>query len=181
MQQPETPGHSSQTQRATGDDAREFSVTEPSSSSIALTAIREQTVDSRQKSGLETLLADSASDEGLWDKVVQELRQSEEGRNAEESVMKILQGPNYGKSGSVESIASDITNRLEQGIKGQQKNSTTHRYVEKTVSILNKFVAAGDVAVSFDPVHAALPWAVLRSVLVVRCPLIALRGRLDTR
>jgi hypothetical protein len=35
------------------------------------------------------------------------------------------------------------------------------------LSFIDKFKEAGDVAVSFDPVHAALPWAGIRFVLQV--------------
>ncbi|KAM0714686.1 hypothetical protein Q7P37_009703 [Cladosporium fusiforme] len=37
--------------------------------------------------------------------------------------------------------------------------------LEKVFRWVKKFVEVGDVAVSFDPVHAALPWAMLRFVL----------------
>ena len=39
--------------------------------------------------------------------------------------------------------------------------------IDKSVEVLAQFLAAGDVAASFDPVHAALPWAGMRVVLVV--------------
>ena len=39
---------------------------------------------------------------------------------------------------------------------------------EKVVVWLNKFKEVGDVAVNFDPVHAALPWAGVRVLLQVR-------------
>lgn len=38
----------------------------------------------------------------------------------------------------------------------------------KMIDWVNKFKEIGDVAVSFDPVHAALPWAGVRFVLQVR-------------
>ena len=38
---------------------------------------------------------------------------------------------------------------------------------DKIVEWLNKFIAIGDVAISFDPVHAALPWAAVRFLLQV--------------
>lgn len=47
-------------------------------------------------------------------------------------------------------------------------NHSVARYVERYVPVINKFVSVSDVAVSFDPVHAALPWAAVRFVLVVR-------------
>ncbi|KAJ4401662.1 hypothetical protein N0V85_005470 [Neurospora sp. IMI 360204] len=55
---------------------------------------------------------------------------------------------------------------MEREIKRLLQDDYTHRFVEKTISTLNKFIAVGDVAVSFDPVHAALPWAAVRFVLV---------------
>ncbi|EKJ71691.1 hypothetical protein FPSE_08137 [Fusarium pseudograminearum CS3096] len=39
------------------------------------------------------------------------------------------------------------------------------KYFERMVHWLNKFKDIGDVASSFDPVHAALPWAAFRFVL----------------
>jgi hypothetical protein len=42
------------------------------------------------------------------------------------------------------------------------------KYFDRMVHCLNKFKAIGDVASSFDPVHAALPWAAFRFVLQVR-------------
>ncbi|KAI0452862.1 hypothetical protein F5B21DRAFT_505938 [Xylaria acuta] len=41
----------------------------------------------------------------------------------------------------------------------------TTRIIENSVAVLSKFASAVDVAVSFDPVHAALPWAVVQSIL----------------
>lgn len=40
--------------------------------------------------------------------------------------------------------------------------------LEKIVVWLEKFQAIGDVAVNFDPMHAALPWAGVRFLLQVR-------------
>jgi len=37
----------------------------------------------------------------------------------------------------------------------------------KIIFWLNKFKAIGDIAVNFDPVHAALPWAGVRFLLQV--------------
>lgn len=38
-------------------------------------------------------------------------------------------------------------------------------YAEKVITFLQKFKTIGDVAESFDPVHAALPWAGVRFLL----------------
>jgi ankyrin repeat domain-containing protein 50 len=38
---------------------------------------------------------------------------------------------------------------------------------EKVIVWINKFKEIGDVAVNFDPIHAALPWAGVRFLLQV--------------
>lgn len=40
--------------------------------------------------------------------------------------------------------------------------------VDKTIFWLDRFKAAGDVAVNADPIHAGLPWAGVRLILEVR-------------
>lgn len=42
--------------------------------------------------------------------------------------------------------------------------------LQKVSRWIKKFVEVGDVAVQYDPGHAALPWALLRLVLQVRAP-----------
>ena len=39
--------------------------------------------------------------------------------------------------------------------------------LDSIVSWVKKFIAIGDIAVQYDPAHAALPWAALRLVLQV--------------
>jgi len=39
---------------------------------------------------------------------------------------------------------------------------------EKVIVWLNKFKEVGDIAMNFDPVHLALPWAGVRFLLQVR-------------
>jgi hypothetical protein len=64
-------------------------------------------------------------------------------------------------------LAVDIQKKIDEALMDQQHDIKTRRSMENAVSILSKFASVGDVAVSFDPVHAALPWAAVRSVLVV--------------
>ena len=40
-------------------------------------------------------------------------------------------------------------------------------YFDKLVSWVQKFIAIGDTIVTYDPGHAALPWAALRFILQV--------------
>lgn len=42
----------------------------------------------------------------------------------------------------------------------------------KMVYWIDKFKAAGDVAIQYDPIHAALPWTAVRFVLEVSCELL---------
>jgi hypothetical protein len=49
----------------------------------------------------------------------------------------------------------------------QERNIILRDVAEKIVFWLDKFKEVGDVAVNFDPVHAALPWAGVRLLLQV--------------
>jgi len=108
---------------------------------------------------------------GLWDKALRHLQESKKDRD----IVSIVQGfaiaddnaTTKGTPSAAKSLAKDIKQKMEQEIKSQQHDSETRRFVEKTVSVLNKFVSVGDVVINFDPVHAALPWAAVRFVLVV--------------
>ena len=42
------------------------------------------------------------------------------------------------------------------------------QYIDNIVKWLNKFKEVGDVAVQYDPGHAALPWALFRFILQVK-------------
>ncbi|KAI0528187.1 hypothetical protein F5B22DRAFT_584049 [Xylaria bambusicola] len=47
----------------------------------------------------------------------------------------------------------------------RQKAYRIRDVLDKTISCLNSFKEVGDIAVNFDPVHAALPWAAFRFLL----------------
>ncbi|KAL5085288.1 hypothetical protein Trisim1_010726 [Trichoderma cf. simile WF8] len=63
-------------------------------------------------------------------------------------------------------LVSSVKEAIEHQFKDKHGHNSTSAYVEKTIFILNQFISVGDVAVSYDPVHAALPWAAVRLVLV---------------
>lgn len=113
----------------------------------------------------------TSSDRKLWDKAIDQLQKSKEDPNivavVNEFTVKVANSNAAENSPSPKGFAKDIKKEMELEIKGQPNNSKTHHFVEKTISILNKFVSVGDVAVTFDPVHAALPWAAVRFVLQV--------------
>ncbi|ORY63885.1 uncharacterized protein BCR38DRAFT_485035 [Pseudomassariella vexata] len=104
----------------------------------------------------------------LWDKALERLRQSEEDQDIKtveeiaNNVASNVETPD-GKPATVTDRAAAIKEEMEREITSERNDSL----VENTVSILNKFLAVDDVDASFDPVHAALPWAAVRFVLVV--------------
>lgn len=68
-------------------------------------------------------------------------------------------------------IAKDKQDQCERKrwrFKFGEKEVSLRDVASKVISSLQTFMAVGDVAVSYDPVHAALPWAALRLVLQVR-------------
>ncbi|OTA05306.1 NACHT domain WD40 repeat-containing protein [Trichoderma parareesei] len=74
-------------------------------------------------------------------------------------------------------LVMSISETMERQLKEKQSPTLASSYVEKTIDALNQFVSVGDVAVSYDPVHAALPWAVVRAVLVT----VASKYQLDAQ
>lgn len=104
----------------------------------------------------------------LWDRALRQLQMSKEDRDIVAIIEEDLAGNDKNAEGkpSVKDCAEYIKEHIELQIKGQKEDSDTHRFVKKTVSVLNRFISFGDIAVSFDPVHAALPWAAVRFVLV---------------
>ncbi|KAK4444707.1 hypothetical protein QBC34DRAFT_414527 [Podospora aff. communis PSN243] len=77
------------------------------------------------------------------------------------TVKELLDGLNTLQKRRIESNAD-----TEQSLHVWEKLRIGER-IDRTVGALSQFLAAGDVAVSFDPAHAALPWAGLRVVLVL--------------
>ncbi|VUC27847.1 unnamed protein product [Clonostachys rosea] len=116
----------------------------------------------------------------LWDQALDRLRTSEADPNIIAAVLKFAEQPAGRDSGSVKDSVKHIKRLMEKRIAdietNQKKrawkiriNKTTYSvrdFVVNTVAVLNKFVSVGGVAVSFDPVHAALPWAAVRFVLI---------------
>ena len=52
--------------------------------------------------------------------------------------------------------------------RGPNKNALVLRDVFANIaSLVEKFIAVGDIAVQYDPGHAALPWAAVRFLLQV--------------
>ncbi|OPB38139.1 hypothetical protein A0O28_0012430 [Trichoderma guizhouense] len=105
----------------------------------------------------------------LWDRVLLVVNDSKD-RDAIYLIDEIEKYISQGGSSNVRPITTDLVSSIKEEMEHQFKDkhghNSTSAYVEKTVSVLNQFISVGDVAVSYDPVHAALPWAAVRVVLV---------------
>jgi len=135
-------------------------------------AVPEETKQSEHVSHTQSAKT-SFSDCHLWDKALRHLQESEEDKGIVAIVERFVKSPAADNAtpkcgySRVKALAKDIKEKIEQEINSKQHDSETRCFVEKTVSVLNKFLSVGDVAVNFDPIHAALPWAAVRFVLVV--------------
>ncbi|KAH8806013.1 hypothetical protein F5884DRAFT_860599 [Xylogone sp. PMI_703] len=112
----------------------------------------------------------------LWEKALENLQQFSEDKELLAIIKEFTSSLSSDTNVTQGDPANYIKKYLEEEIKRLPDNAS--RIVKKTVSILNKFISVGDVAVSFDPIHAALPWAAVRSVLVVLTASSELESRL---
>ena len=70
---------------------------------------------------------------------------------------------------AVQAKEANIANRLK--FKWGDKEVDVQETANKLVGWITKFKEVGDIAVQYDPVHAALPWAGIRFILLVRSAL----------
>ncbi|KAH7186341.1 hypothetical protein DER44DRAFT_754408 [Fusarium oxysporum] len=168
--------------------------------STAITATPSQNVPLQTEANQEDTQSEGkpSSKLDLWDKALAHLSESEYDRDIVAIVRTFAENPigdnatANGKPSSTEDLAKDISERMAQAIQDGQhdreqrewkvtigdKEYSARGLVDKTVNILNKFIGVGDVAVSFDPVHAALPWAAVRFVLVTLTASSELRSQI---
>ncbi|KAI8664447.1 hypothetical protein NCS55_00953400 [Fusarium keratoplasticum] len=141
-----------------------------------------QSADDNQ-SGSASVAHDDATvsvSQELWDTALENLKASEE----EPQIVKIIEDFINKASGTptdpadAQDVVTRIKKEMEQEIDSRRHDGRTTRFIKSVVSSLNKFVSVGDVAVSFDPAHAALPWAAVRAVLVMITAGSDLRNRL---
>ncbi|KAJ5912527.1 hypothetical protein N7504_001410 [Penicillium tannophilum] len=102
-------------------------------------------------------LGSYAENYDLWAEALRSLKE-EERRNVE-----MVVGDLHFDDANRKGLAADIQRKLDEAYPDQDRPSS----IGKLLSVLNSFASVGDVAVSFDPAHAALPWAAVRSVLVI--------------
>ncbi|KAI0474545.1 hypothetical protein F4859DRAFT_514397 [Xylaria cf. heliscus] len=111
----------------------------------------------------------------LWNEALRQLGDS----GKDEYTKKLLGEPDRDSS-DVKGLAAAIQGEIRKIFEAQNHDNQAHHVVENAVAILNKFISAVDVAVSFDPVHAALPWAAVRVVLVALTSISELQSQVVT-
>ena len=67
---------------------------------------------------------------------------------------------------AVDAKEANIANRLK--LRLGNKEIDVQETADRLVGWITKFKEVGDIAVQYDPVHAALPWAGVRFILLVR-------------
>lgn len=104
----------------------------------------------------------------LWDAALEKARQSVEDQHVSNIIDAFATKAMGDESLGARELATVIKDEMEHEINSQYHDGSTSRFVRQVVSTLTKFAVLGDVAVSVDPVHAALPWVAMRLVLMVR-------------
>jgi len=106
--------------------------------------------------------SDKEGDKGLWakahDKLPDELKQHLV-LDKLQTLKNVLKTANDAKE-------ANIANRLK--LKWGDKEINVQEVADRLVGWIAKFKEVGDIAVQYDPVHAALPWAGVRFILLVR-------------
>ena len=67
---------------------------------------------------------------------------------------------------AIQAKEANMANRLK--LKWGGKEIDVQEAADKLVGWITRFKSVGDIAVQYDPVHAALPWAGVRFILLVR-------------
>lgn len=120
---------------------------------------------------METTAPEDDTIKVLWDQTVMKVKESKDKKaidlidNIENRVSQ--GGASDALPATMTDLVSNIKEMMEQQLQEKRSRDSVSDYVEKTISTLEQFIAVGDVAVSHDPVHAALPWAAVQAVLMV--------------
>lgn len=115
----------------------------------------------------------------LWDEAFEAVRASTQHADIYAALTDELQpsiGQDVQQINQVEAFKALVEN-VGVSLADRTKHSQPRRFLREATVVVNKFVSVGDVAVSFDPVHAALPWAAVRFILVVGSLRLAVQGR----
>lgn len=143
--------------------SRPLSPAPPASSDTPTTSANDAAATSSQT-------AQNTIAQQLWDEAITRIRSSKEHQGVfsaiNDQLMPAVHHDAAAYSGTVPALVKDIADNL--AAKSQRPRSKQRWVFDHAIGLLNKFMIVGDVAVNFDPVHAALPWAAVRFVLLVR-------------
>ena len=107
--------------------------------------------------------SEEGGDNGLWakayDKLPDELKQHLVAVDKLQTLKEVLQT-------AIDAQEANIANRGK--FKWGDKEIDMQETAGRLVGWIVKFKEVGDIAVQYDPVHAALPWAGVRFILLVR-------------
>ncbi|KAI0429868.1 hypothetical protein F5Y09DRAFT_342305 [Xylaria sp. FL1042] len=116
---------------------------------------------------------------GLWKEALEYLKESGKGEDA-----KVIEGvfnkPDYipPKDSDTKRLATEeVQKAVENAFKEWQHDNKAARIMEQALDVIMK-LASVDVSISADPLHAALPWAAVRFVLMGLAAGIKLRSQL---
>jgi len=104
----------------------------------------------------------------LWSKAYNQLPEEYQKNLVNLDKLDILQ-----KLFEIATQAMEQTSAKQFKLKWGDKKIDVREKAEGFVALLHKFKEIGDIVVQYDPVHAALPWAGVRFILMVCNPLLA--------
>ncbi|KAH8649922.1 ankyrin repeat-containing domain protein [Xylariales sp. PMI_506] len=114
----------------------------------------------------------------LWKKALDHLKNSEGHKDVPFLTESFLTQSSDGSASGNNLGIEDIHDRIKEALGSPQHDNTTRSMVEKALEIIQKFTSVADIAVSFDPLHAALPWTAVRSVIVLLVADVELKAQL---
>ena len=109
----------------------------------------------------------------LWEVAVSKLPEKEQ--------KELRSGLNSRGSFEINALTTTVSQLQQQVLSERWHVKLGHRdldlrhVIDGIVSWVKKFIAIGDIAVQYDPAHAALPWAALRFVLQVQKSILLYR------
>ncbi|KAI0817325.1 hypothetical protein GGR55DRAFT_12746 [Xylaria sp. FL0064] len=143
------------------------STSQPDPDTLQSTRTRSEQCNERAYEGPE-LPEPYATTSALWLEALKNLKESGKGEDAqviEDLFNKVDGGPP--KDTDTKRLATEgIQKAVEDALKEQQHDSKTACIMKQALEVVMKFASVVDVAVSADPLHAALPWAAVRFVLM---------------
>ncbi|KAI1426827.1 ankyrin repeat-containing domain protein [Xylaria sp. FL1777] len=120
-----------------------------------------------------------ATASGLWEEALRRLKES--GKDEDIVAIERLIGESDSdpsKRSTAKSLAMELQEKVEDAFKKKQHDNKAADIIEKALLVVMKFASVADVAVNADPLHAALPWAAVRFVLMGLTASIELRSQL---